>query len=194
MCPIKVQMASPLDAEELLAIYCPYVEKTAISFECTVPSVLEFQSRICHTLEQFPYLKAVDGGKILGYAYASPFKERAAYSWAVETSIYVAQEKRRAGVGTALYRVLEEILARQHVTNVNACIACVDGADPYLANDSVYFHERMGYRLVGRFVKCGYKFNRWYDMVWMEKHIGVHRENQPAVRPFGEVRGILWDE
>ena len=130
----------------------------------------------------------------MGYAYAGPFKERAAYDWAVESTVYVRRDCRRSGMGRLLYGELERALREQNILNVNACIACVDGADPYLANDSVYFHERMGYRLVGRFVKCGYKFNRWYDMVWMEKHIGVHRENQPAVRPFGEVRGILWDE
>ena len=180
MCPIKVQMVSPSDAEELLEIYRPYVAKTAISFEYTVPSVSEFQGRICHTLERFPYLKAVDEGKILGYAYASPFKERAAYSWAVETSIYVAQEKRRAGVGTALYRVLEEILARQHVTNVNACIV-------YPHPESIAFHERHGYRMVAHFTKCGYKLGAWHDMVWMEKLLALHPEKPQPVIPITQL-------
>ena len=86
---VKIQVASVEDAEELLAIYAPYVEKTAITFEYEVPSVEEFKGRIAHVLQRFPYLKAVEDGKILGYAYVSPFKERAAYDWSVETSIYV---------------------------------------------------------------------------------------------------------
>ena len=104
---VKIQVASVEDAEELLAIYAPYVEKTAITFEYEVPSVEEFKGRIAHVLQRFPYLKAVEDGKILGYAYVSPFKERAAYGWSVETSIYVDENVKHKGVGRKLHEVLE---------------------------------------------------------------------------------------
>lgn len=68
-----------------------------------------------------------------------------------------------------------EISRAQHILNLNACIACCDVEDEYLTNDSVAFHSRLGYTMVGKFHQCGYKFGRWYDMVWMEKRIGEHR-------------------
>jgi len=184
---LRIRLAAEADAEELLSIYAPYVEGTAISFEYEVPSLEEFRSRIRHTLERFPYLAAGDGRGIAGYAYVSSFKERAAYSWSVETSIYVRRDSRRRGVGRRLYQALEAALAAQGVLNLNACIAYPPAEDdPYLNRDSVAFHERMGYRLVGQFHQCACKFGRWYDMVWMEKAIGAHRPEPTAVRPFPE--------
>lgn len=189
-----IRVAAEEDADELLRLYAPYVEQTAITFEYQVPTVEEFRSRIRHTLEKYPYLVAEENGRILGYVYAGPFKARPAYAWAVETTIYVDMERKRSGVGRMLYEALEQALAAQNIVNLNACIAEPIGEDKFLTRDSVLFHERMEYRLVGKFHQCGYKFRRWYDMVWMEKHIGPHLEDQPPVRPFGEVRDILKKE
>ena len=91
---ICFRTARPEDAEELLKIYAPYVENTAITFEYEVPSIEEFQQRIENTLRKYPYFVAEQDGKPAGYAYAGPLKERAAYDWAVETTIYIQQEKR----------------------------------------------------------------------------------------------------
>ena len=124
-------------------------------------------------------------------AYASPFKERAAYDWAVETSIYVCRTEKGNGIGKKLYGALEEALAAQHILNLNACIAYPEQEDEYLTLDSVRFHEKLGYRMVGEFLQCGYKFERWYHMVWMEKHIGQHVKNQPPIIPFESVREEL---
>jgi phosphinothricin acetyltransferase len=186
---ITIRTATIHDAEKLLEIYTPYVEHTAITFEYEVPTKLEFEHRIKNTLEKYPYLVAVENssGEPLGYAYASPFKERAAYDWAVETSIYVRMDQKRNGIGSLLYTSLEDELKSQGILNLNACIAYAESEDGYLTNDSVYFHEKNGYNIVAHFHKCGYKFNRWYDMVWMEKFIGEHTDNQPNVKPFGEV-------
>ena len=171
-----------------LAIYAKYIEQTAITFEYVVPSIEEFRGRIRHTLERFPYLIAEKDGKIAGYAYVSPFKERAAYDWSVETSIYVDMEQKRSGIGRRLYEELENILKQQGILNVNACIAYPQAEDEYLTKDSVLFHEKLGYTMVGTFHQCGYKFHRWYDMVWMEKFIGEHRENQPDIIPFPKLK------
>ncbi len=183
-----VRLAAEADAEELLSIYAPYVEDTAVSFEYQVPTLEEFRGRIRETLERFPYLAAEDETGIAGYAYVSSFKEREAYSWSVETSIYVRRDSRWRGVGRRLYEALEAALSAQGVLNLNACIAYPPAEDdPYLTLDSVIFHERMGYRLAGRFHQCASKFGRWYDMVWMEKSIGDHLPDPAPVRPFPEV-------
>lgn len=179
-----IRVASPKDAEALLRIYAPYVEKTAITFEYDVPSVEEFAGRIARTLERYPYLVAEEDGAALGYACAGAFNNRAAYDWAVETTVYIAEDAKRRGLGKRLYQALEQALSAQNILNLNACIAYPAQEDPYLTRDSVEFHRRLGYRMVGTFTQCGYKFDRWYDMVWMEKHIGAHAAPQPAVKPF----------
>lgn len=175
---ITIRTANPADAQALLNIYAPYVINTAITFEYAVPSVEEFASRIAHTLEKYPYLIAEEGGNILGYAYASPFHDRPAYDWAVETSIYVDQNIKHRGIGRKLHDALESTLREQGILNMNACIAYPPEEDEHLDKNSVEFHAHMGYRLVGEFYKCGYKFNRWYNMVWMEKMIGEHLSDQ----------------
>ena len=119
----KVRVCRPLtDAEPCLEIYRPYVEQTAITFEYTVPSVTEFQHRMEHTLKRYPYLVIEKDGKIGGYAYASPFKERAAYAYSVELSIYLDMSLRHQGLGKQLYICLEDVLKLMGVCNVNACI------------------------------------------------------------------------
>ncbi|MBO4990868.1 MAG: GNAT family N-acetyltransferase [Firmicutes bacterium] len=185
---ITIRVASTDDASALLAIYAPYVEATAITFEYIVPSVEEFTRRIRTTLEKYPYLVAEHrDGRLLGYAYASPFKARAAYDWAVETTIYLAPEAKCCGLGRRLYEALEQALKAQNILNLNACISEPEVEDEYLTKQSHRFHEHMGYRLVGEFHLCGYKFNRWYHMIWMEKHIGEHTADQPAVIPFPQL-------
>lgn len=190
---IYIRTALPNDAKALLEIYAPYVENTAITFEYTVPTVREFEARIEKTLQKYPYLAAYTDTEVLGYAYAGVFHERAAYDWSVETSIYIRQDKRRLGAGRALYDALEMALMAQGILNLNACVAYAETQDPYLTNDSVSFHERLGYHMAGKFHQCGYKFNRWYNMVWLEKHIGEHTAEQPPVKPFREIeRDLPW--
>ena len=182
-----IRKASVIDAAAILAIYAPYVEETAITFEYTVPSLSEFKERIRTVLKRFPYIVAEKDGTIAGYAYVSPFHERAAYSWAVETSIYIDKNLRKTGLGKRLYNALEDILKKQGILNLNACIAYPEKEDRHLTKNSVEFHEHLGYSMVGEFHKCGYKFNRWYNMVWMEKSIGEHLSEQPPVRSFDDV-------
>ena len=185
---ITIRPAKKEDAAELLAIYTPYVKQTAITFEYEVPSIQEFAKRITDTVQKYPYFVAECGSELVGYAYAGPFKERAAYDWAVETSIYVKMDRRQLGIGKKLYEALEAALQKQGILNVNACIAYPKTEDEHLTKDSVYFHEKCGYTMVGKFHSCGYKFDRWYDMVWMEKMIGEHKSPQEPVRWFPEIR------
>lgn len=177
---ISVRNAKLADAEELLNIYAPYVRETAITFEYTVPTIEEFRERMKKTLKKYPYLVAVQEAEILGYVYASAFKDRAAYDWAVETTIYVKQDRRQSGVGKKLYQALEDVLKRQNIVNLYACIA-------YPNPGSIGFHEYLGYQTIGHFSKCGYKFETWYDMIWMEKIIGEHRTNPAPVIGIGQL-------
>ena len=171
---IEIRMATVDDAEEIRLIYEPYVRDTAITFEYEVPSVQEFRKRISLTLEKYPYFVAVHQGKIVGYAYAGPFVGRAAYARSAELSVYVSNQMKKAGIGGQLYQELEEALKAMGILNLYACIGYPEVEDEYLTRNSVEFHGHLGFRMVGRFHKCGYKFNRWYDMVWMEKIIGKH--------------------
>ena len=184
---VQLRVATQEDAAALLDIYAPYVRETAITFEYDVPSVEEFAARIAHTLEKFPYLAAENDGEIVGYAYAGAFHPRAAYQWCAEMSVYVKRDVRRMGVGRKLYDAMEALLKAQRLTNVEACIAVPSAPDTHLTLDSVRFHEKMGYRMVGKFEKCGYKFDTWYDMVWMEKHIGGHVHAQPPILEIGQI-------
>ncbi len=177
---VYIRDAKISDAADLLKIYEYYVIDTAITFEYDVPSVEEFTQRIETVTKDFPYIVAVDSKteKILGYAYASKFHERAAYQWCVEMSIYIDKEVRRGGLGRLLYSELERRLKEMGILNLNACIGYPNGKeDEYLTYDSVRFHEKMGYTMVGEFHECGFKFGRWYNMVWMEKLIGEHNES-----------------
>ncbi len=191
---IWIRTAMAEDAAELLEIYRPYVEKTAITFEYDVPTPEEFRARIERTLKKYPYLVAKKDGELLGYAYTGPFVGRAAYSWAAEVSIYLKENRRRMGIGKMLYQAIEEISKAQNITNLNACIGNPDPEDEYLTRNSIQFHEHMGYRMVGQFYKCGYKFGRWYHMVWMEKIIGVHEAEPKPVVEFGKLPGHLADK
>ena len=170
----NIRTAKPPDAAALLEIYAPYVLNTAITFEYTVPSLCEFENRIKHTLVKYPYLVYEKDGKPAGYAYAGEFKSRAAYVDSVELSVYTDASLKRQGIGSALYSELERILKLQNVYNLNACIAYTDNEDEHLSNASMHFHAHLGYRTVGKFTKCGYKFSTWYDMIWMEKLISPH--------------------
>ena len=167
----RLRTVTPDDAERLLSIYAPYVEETAISFEYAVPSVPEFRSRIEGIVQKYPYLAAEDEtGRLLGYAYTHAFIAREAYSHCAETTIYVAKDLRRSGLGKALYGALEELSRSQGIYNLYACIGePQDEEDEYLSYNSIRFHEHLGFRRIGVFNRCGWKFGRWYNMVWAEK-------------------------
>ena len=154
---IKIRTAQEEDAEELLGIYAPYVEQTAVTFEYEVPSVVEFTERIRNTLQKYPYLVAETPEGIVGYAYASAFHERAAYGWGAELSIYVKCDQRGIGVGQQLYNALEEALKKQ------------------------------GFQMAAHFHQCGYKLGEWYDMVWMEKMLGPHENPPQKIAEYSEI-------
>lgn len=161
---MNIRLAHKSDVASLVALYAPYVENTAITFEYQIPSAEEFTDRIEKTLKKYPYLVAEENGEIFGYAYASTYYGQEAYNWAVELSVYVADENRGRGIGKQLYDKLEEILEQQGFVHFLACIA--------LPNDaSISFHKKRGYQQVEHFPKIGYKFDCWHDTVWLQKSL-----------------------
>ena len=181
---ITIRKANADDAQKLVEVYRYFVEKTAITYEYDVPTVEEFKNRIINITKCYPYLVAERRGEIIGYAYTSAFHVRKAYEWSAEMSIYLSDKCQGQGLGRKLYEILENISKRQGITNLYACIGAPEVEDEYLTNNSIHFHEHMGYKLIGRFTKCGNKFGRWYDMVWMEKHIADHKQPPMPITPY----------
>ncbi len=156
-----IRIADPADAREVADIYGPIVASTAISFETEVPSERETRDRIAAALALAPWLVCCEGEHVLGYAYASRHRERAAYRWCVDVSVYVRDVARRAGVGRAVYGSLFALLRLQGFHAAHAGIV--------LPNDaSVRLHESLGFRPVGVYPRVGYKLGRWHDVGWWQ--------------------------
>lgn len=181
---LAIRSAALADAPVLLDIYTYYVNKTAITFEYAPPTLAEFRSRMERTMAKYPYLVAERDGVIVGYAYAGPFNARAAYDWSCELTIYLDPAAQKQGAGGRLYAALEDALKQMGLLNLYACIADTGVEDEYLTRNSPQFHAHLGFAEVGRFTKCGYKFGRWYDMIWMEKIIGEHAAVPAPVKKF----------
>lgn len=168
---VTLRVAHTEDAPALLDIYAPYVLNTAITYEYAVPSVEEFRTRIENTLKKYPYIVALYDDEPVGYAYTGAFHARAAYAWDAETSIYIRRDSHGLGIGRVLYTALEKLSRAQNLVKLYACIACPRADDEYLTRNSVSFHTHMGFVPVAEFNDCAYKFNRWYNMMWMEKSL-----------------------
>ena len=168
-----IRTATPSDAAGVLAVYAPYVECTTVSFEVDVPSVEEYAQRIEHKLASTAFIVLVDEttGQIAGFAYNGSFRERPAYDWASEISIYLSPEHQGRGLGSILLEALEALMRAQGVVMSEACITSSNAS-------SIAFHAKHGYALCGEHHRCGYKLGTWLDVTWMEKQI-----NETAARP-----------
>lgn len=186
-----IRIAAEQDAAALLEIYGYYVVNTAITYEYDVPTPENFRQRIQNTLTDYPYLLWEEDGRILGYAYAARFHGRKSFDWAAEASVYVHKDARGHGIGKKLYEALEAILRRQGVTALMVSIAYPETEDEYLTCNSVEFHSHMGYALCAHFHRCANKFGRWYDFVWMEKHLADLPTAPAPFIPFAQIRNTV---
>ena len=180
----RIRDARMEDLPEMLDIFGYYLRNTAVHFSYESPELPEYQKWFEKITSRYPWLAAEEDGEVLGFAYAGPFIEREAYDWSSELTIYIRPEKRRAGLGKRLYEELEERLKAMGIVNLYAFVARPDQEDEYLPPDSVLFHERQGFRTNAEFPKCGRKFGRWYSVIWMEKVIGEHLDDQPPVKRY----------
>lgn len=150
------------DAAQIQAIYAPVVEHTAISFEEQAPTVEEMAERISSTTATHPYLVAVAGNQVMGYAYASAHRARASYRWSVDVSVYVAETARGMGLGKELYQDLLAELSERRFHAAFAGITLPNAA-------SVALHESVGFTPVGIYHEVGFKFGRWHDVGWWQR-------------------------
>ena len=171
-----IRLATPDDAAPIAAIYAPAVTDGVISFELEPPDAEEMARRIVKTLARTPWLACERDGRVLGYAYASAHRERAAYRWSVDVSAYVRADVRRAGVARALYASLFAVLARQGFRNAYAGVA--------LPNDaSVGLHRAVGFTPVGVYRGVGYKLGAWHDVAWFERPLAPRVAEPPEPVP-----------
>ena len=157
-----IRPVTPADAAEILKIYSPYILNTPITFETEVPTLEEFTERIERIKSSYPYLVCEIDGKVIGYAYAAKHRERAAYQYSVEVSVYIDSDHHGKGFGKALYESLFEALKSYDYYTACACIT--------LPNEkSVRLHKAFGFREIGTFHNVGYKAGKWLDVAWFEK-------------------------
>jgi L-amino acid N-acyltransferase YncA len=178
--PPTIRLATPDDAEQVQAIYAPYCH-TPISFETELPSVEEMRGRLAKVLGQYPWLLCEDGGEVLGYTYATQHRERAAYRWSVDTTVYVRQGRQRRGVGRALYTSLLAVLPLQGYVNAYAGVTLPNPA-------SVGLHEAMGFQPVGVYRQVGFKCGSWHDVAWFQRPLQPRPDDPSPPRPLEEVR------
>ena len=162
---VTLRRAHLEDAEAILEIYAPYIRNTNITFEYEVPSLSEFRDRMAGLMEGYPYLICEIDGIAAGYAYAHRYKERAAYQWDAELSVYLREGCERRGIGQAFYTALMEILKEQHVRNVYGIVTSPNPPSEAL-------HAAMGFRLAGVSLKTGYKLGKWIDVSCFERPLG----------------------
>lgn len=184
---IKIRKAVLRDAKKLLQIYDYYVKNTAVTFECVSPTLDEFTARMEDIMKRYPYFVVLKDDKIAGYAYANSFSAREAYDWSCELTVYIAHDLRRCGLGKMLYNALEKALYEMGILNLYACVAYPIKEDEYLTCGSANFHMNSGFERVGEFYKCGNKFGNWYNIIWMQKIIGSHKENHPKIKNFSDL-------
>ena len=177
---ITIRVATAIDAKPILDIYAPYIENTSYTFETEIPSVESFAARINTYLLNYPWLVCEIDGRIAGYAYATRHRERTAYQWCVESSVYIHDDFLRNGVARALYTSLFEILKRQGFNNVYAVIN--------LPNDrSVTFHESCGFEYFATYEKVCYKLGKWKNVGWWKLQVNDYIMEPPAPVAFSKL-------
>jgi L-amino acid N-acyltransferase YncA len=181
---MKIRLAQAADAAAVAAIYGPFCEKTAVSFEVSAPDAAEMASRIVTVTRQYPWLVLERDGAVAGYAYATKHRERAAYRWSVDTAVYVDAAARRTGVGRALYEKLFALLVEQGYFAACAGIALPNAA-------SVALHTAVGFTPVGTYHSIGYKLGAWHDVAWFERRLQPDRLDPPPPRPLQAVLHVL---
>lgn len=168
----RIRDATADDAAACAAIYAPYVADTAITFETEAPDTVEMARRIAACAERHAWLVLEDDGRVVGYAYGGPHKERAAYRWSCEVSVYLQQGLRRTGAGRALY---DALLARLTERGYRVAIAGMT-----LPNEaSAGLHEALGFQPAGTYRKVGWKHGAWHDVAWVQRPL-VEGGDPPA--------------
>jgi phosphinothricin acetyltransferase len=179
-----IRLADVGDAAGILAIYKPFVEASATSFETNAPTTDEFAGRITACIHKYPWLVAVVNGTIAGYAYATKHRAREAYQWSVESSVYVHPAFYRQGIARLLYQKLFSLLKAQGFINVFAVIALPNQA-------SINLHKESGFEEIGVYKKAGFKLGKWHDVKWLVKYINEHSLEPLAPKSIQSINHLL---
>jgi phosphinothricin acetyltransferase len=177
----SIRLAVAGDAAAVAAIYQPFVASTPISFEVDAPDEREMRRRIQETLQAYPWLVYESDGTVVGYAYATTHRARAAYRWSVDAAVYVDGAHHRRGIGRGLYASLFAILAAQGFFNAYAGITLPNGA-------SVALHEAVGFQPVGTYRQVGYKFGAWHDVGWWQLALHARSADPAEPAPLGAIQ------
>jgi Sortase and related acyltransferases len=176
---MTIRFAKPEDCPALLEIYGQYIN-TSITFEYALPTEREFADRIALISSTYPYLVCEENNRIAGYAYAARHRDRAAYQWSAELSVYLDRSSTSKGLGRQLYTLLMDILELQGITNVYGGVTVPN-------EKSEAFHKALGFRILGSFHNVGFKDGEWRDVMWFEKAIG---EYSPAPQPLVRIGDV----
>jgi L-amino acid N-acyltransferase YncA len=183
-----LRMAVEADAAAIRAIYTPYCNEFVTSFELAAPSVAEMQARLQKIMAQYPWLVCERDGRIVGYAYACPHRERAAYRWSVDAAVYIAADHHRLGIGRALYTALFRLLAAQGYFKAYAGITLPNPG-------SVGLHEAVGFGPIGVYRGVGYKLGAWRDVGWWQMELQPEVPDPTEPRRIQEIVGsAAWHE
>ena len=183
----EIRIAKSENAAGMLEIYKPYILSSAYTFESAVPNIKEFEARIEKYLEKYPCLISFTDGDIAGYAYASSHRERDAYQWTCECSVYVHDRFKGQGVGTQLYKILFEILKFQGFRNVYAGITIPNEA-------SEKMHAKCGFELFAVYENIGYKLGSWHNVGWWKVQLNGYDLLPPPPKRFSEIDPVLLEK
>jgi phosphinothricin acetyltransferase len=179
---VEIRVARPEDSEAILAIYAPHCTSSHVSFEIVPPTEQQMRDRIERITGQFPWLVGQIDGNVAGYVYASQHRERAAYRWAADVAVYIAEANQRRGLGRALYSSLIAILREQGYFQAYAGITLPNSGSEGL-------HQSVGFQPVGVFPHVGYKLGRWLDVGWWWLQLQPEIDAPPDPLPFSAIRG-----
>ena len=180
---MKIRLSHPSDAAQIAAIYAPFCGDSPVSFEVVPPSAAEMAGRIQKITGRFPWLVADENGAVAGYAYASPHRERAAYRWSADVTVYIHERFRRKGVGRALYSSLFALLRLQGYFKAYAGITVPNPG-------STGLHEAVGFELVGIYNDVGYKTGAWRNVGWWGLTLQPPANPPVEPRPFPEIAAL----
>jgi|SRR6185436_8193327 len=177
----KIRLITPDDADHVLEIYKPYVLNTYITFEYDVPSSEEWKNKIEKITVKYPWLVCTYKDEITGYAYGSTHRDRTAYQWSPESTVYMSEKFHRKGIARVLYETLFAMLKLQGYINVYAGVGLPN-------TKSEEFHKALGFTELGIFKNVGYKLGAWHDTKWFQLHLSPHTINPPPPKSIAEIK------
>ncbi|MDD3413694.1 MAG: GNAT family N-acetyltransferase [Lachnospiraceae bacterium] len=178
---IKIRPVEIKDCEEILSIYQPFILNSSVTFEYEVPSLQVFTERVLDIQKSYPYYVAEKNNHIIGYCYAHKFRERNAFDWICETSIYISNDSIGKGLGHQLYDTLSNSLIEM---GIHRMYACITSPNP----NSIFFHKNYGFQELGIFPHAGFKLGEWHDVTFLEKILIEDCGNPLPIKTWGDLR------